>query len=187
MHPPSIEEALQGSSILHDKSFVGGEWVGSNSTFPVCDPATDKVIANVANLTIKDFTTAIEHAHTAFKAFKTTQETARAKMLHAWAALIRQHAKDLGVILTMENGKTLAEAEAEVEYGASFITWFAEEVVRSYGDVIPSRHLQHEYRYSSAYRSLWHYYPVEFSHRYDHAEACTCNCSRVYSSCQAAQ
>ncbi|KAH8790652.1 succinate-semialdehyde dehydrogenase [Hyaloscypha finlandica] len=122
MHPPSIEEALQGSSILHDKSFVGGEWVGSNSTFPVCDPATDKVIANVANLTIKDFTTAIEHAHTAFKAFKTTQETARAKMLHAWAALIRQHAKDLGVILTMENGKTLAEAEAEVEYGASFIT-----------------------------------------------------------------
>jgi succinate-semialdehyde dehydrogenase/glutarate-semialdehyde dehydrogenase len=61
-------------------------------------------------------------------------------MLHSWAALIRQHAKDLGVLLTMENGKTLAEAEGEVEYGASFITWFAEEVVRSYGDVIPSRH-----------------------------------------------
>ncbi|CZR68329.1 related to UGA2-succinate semialdehyde dehydrogenase [Phialocephala subalpina] len=100
-----------------------------------------KVIANVANLTIKDFATAIEHAHTAFKVFKTTQETARAKMLHARAALIRQHAKDLGVILTMENGKTLAEAEAEVEYGVSFITWFAEEAVRSYGDVIPSRHL----------------------------------------------
>lgn len=140
-HPSSIKEALQDSSILHDKAFVGGEWVGGNSTFPVYDPATDKVIANVANLTIKDFTTAIEHAHTSFKVFKTTQETARAKMLHAWAALIRQHAKDLGVILTMENGKTLAEAEAEVEYSASFITWFAEEAVRSYGDVIPSRHL----------------------------------------------
>jgi succinate-semialdehyde dehydrogenase / glutarate-semialdehyde dehydrogenase len=95
----------------------------------------------MSHLTIKDFTTAIEHAHKSFKVFKTTQETARAKMLHAWAALIRQHAKDLGVILTMENGKTLAEAEAEVEYGASFITWFAEEAVRSYGDVIPSRHL----------------------------------------------
>jgi succinate-semialdehyde dehydrogenase / glutarate-semialdehyde dehydrogenase len=48
-HPSSIKEALQDSSILHDKAFVGGEWVGSNSTFPVYDPATDKVIANVAS------------------------------------------------------------------------------------------------------------------------------------------
>ncbi len=61
-------------------------------------------------------------------------------MLHAWAALIRKHSKDLGVLLTMENGKTLAEAEGEFEYGASFITWFAEEAIRSYGDVIPSQH-----------------------------------------------
>jgi len=141
VHPSSIKAALRDSSILRDKSFIGGEWVGSNSTFPVYDPATNEVIANIANLTTKDFTTAIEHANTAFKLFKNTQETARAKMLHAWAALIRQHAKDLGTILTMENGKTLAEAEGEVEYGASFITWFAEEAVRSYGDVIPSRHL----------------------------------------------
>jgi len=140
VHPESIKAALKDSSLLYEKSFIGGEWVSGSSTFPVYDPATNKVIANVANLTTKDFTTAIEHAHTAFKTFRSTQETARAKMLHNWAALIRQHAKDLGVLLTMENGKTLAEAEGEVEYGASFITWFAEEAVRSYGDVIPSRH-----------------------------------------------
>jgi len=141
VHPSSIKAALRDSSILHDKSFIGGDWVGSTSTFPVYDPATDKVIANVANLTTIDFTTAIEHAHAAFTLFKNTPDTSRAKMLHAWAALIRQHAKDLAVILTMENGKTLAEAEGEVEYGASFITWFAEEAVRSYGDVIPSQYL----------------------------------------------
>ncbi|KAH6683412.1 succinate-semialdehyde dehydrogenase [Halenospora varia] len=140
-HPSSIKEALQNPSIFHEKSFIGGEWVGSSNTFPVYDPATDKVIANVADLTTQDFTTAIEYAHKEFKTFKATQENTRAKMLHAWAALIRQHAKDLGVLLTLENGKTLAEAEGEVEYGASFITWFAEEAVRSYGDLIPSRHL----------------------------------------------
>lgn len=140
-HPESIRAALKDPSILYEKAFIGGEWVSGSSTFPVFDPATNKPIANVANLTTQDFTTAIEHAHTAFKLFKGTQETARAKMLHSWAALIRQHAKDLAVILTMENGKTLAEAEGEVEYGATFITWFAEEAVRSYGDVIPSRHL----------------------------------------------
>ena len=61
-------------------------------------------------------------------------------MLHSWAALIRQLVKDLGVLLATENDKTLAEAEGKVEYRASFITWFAEEVVRSYGNVIPSRH-----------------------------------------------
>lgn len=140
VHPESIKAALKDSSLLYEKAFVGGEWVSGSSTFPVYDPATNKVIANIPNLITKDFTTAIEHAHTAFKTFSNTQETVRAKMLHGWAALIRQHAKDLAVLLTMENGKTLAEAEGEVEYGASFITWFAEEAVRSYGDVIPSRH-----------------------------------------------
>lgn len=140
VHPESVKAALKDKSLLYEKSFIGGEWVSGSSTFPVYDPATNKVIANIPNLSTKDFTNAIEHAHTAFKTFRSTQETARAKMLHNWAALIRQHAKDLGVLLTMENGKTLAEAEGEVEYGASFITWFAEEAVRSYGDVIPSRH-----------------------------------------------
>ncbi|KAI1371678.1 succinate-semialdehyde dehydrogenase [Hypoxylon crocopeplum] len=140
VHPESIRAALADSSILHEEALIGGEWVGSSSTFPVYDPATNKVIANIPNLKTQDFTTAIEHSRKAFKTFKDTQETARAKMLHSWAALVRQHAKDLGVLLTMENGKTLAEAEGEVEYGASFITWFAEEAVRSYGDVIPSRH-----------------------------------------------
>ncbi|OBT69146.1 hypothetical protein VE03_02006 [Pseudogymnoascus sp. 23342-1-I1] len=140
VHPESIEAALKDKSIVYEKSFIGGEWVSGSSTFPIYDPATHKVIANIPNPSTEYFPTAIEHAHTEFKMFKKTQETARAKMLHSWAALIRQHANDLGVLLTMENGKTLEEARGEVEYGATFITWFAEEAIRSYGDVIPSRH-----------------------------------------------
>lgn len=139
-HPESLRQALSDTRLIRDKAFIAGEWVAGETTFPVYDPVTDKVIVNVANLQARDFTTAIESAHTAFKSFKSTQETTRAKLLHAWAALIRQNAKDLGNLLSLENGKTSAEAEGEVEYGASFITWFAEEAVRSYGDVIPSQH-----------------------------------------------
>jgi len=139
-HPQSLKEAIQNLSLIKDKAFIGGDWIDGPGTFPVYDPATDKVIANVSNLESKHFSTAIEFAHAEFHSFKNTQETERAKLLHAWAALIRKNSKDLGILLTLENGKTLAEAEGEVEYGASFITWFAEEAVRSYGDVIPSQH-----------------------------------------------
>jgi succinate-semialdehyde dehydrogenase/glutarate-semialdehyde dehydrogenase len=139
-HPQTVQEALKDTSLFRENGFINGHWTKGDTTFPVYDPATDKVIAQIANLQKKDFTTAIEAAHNEFKTFSQTRETDRAKMLHTWAALIRKNSKDLGVLLTMENGKTLAEAEGEVEYGASFITWFAEEASRSYGDVIPSQH-----------------------------------------------
>lgn len=139
-HPSTLAEALQDNSLIREKGFIGGSWVDGAGTFPVYDPSTNGVIANIANLGASDFNTAIEHAQNAFKDFRNTSEIDRSKMLHAWAALIRKHSKDLGKLLTMENGKTLAEAEGEVEYGASFISWFAEEAVRSYGDVIPSQH-----------------------------------------------
>ena len=139
-HPSTVTEAISDKSLFVESAFIAGEWVHGSSTFPVYDPATDKIIANVANLDTSAFKTAISHAEEAFASFKDTGEHYRSKLLHRWAALIRKHAVDLAVILTMENGKTLAEAQGEVEYGASFISWFAEEAVRSYGDVIPSQH-----------------------------------------------
>ncbi|PMD37514.1 aldehyde dehydrogenase [Hyaloscypha variabilis F] len=141
-HPSTLAAALKDTYLIHEQAFIGGKWVSGSSTFPVYDPATNRIIANIANLGASGFTTAVEHAQTAFTSFKKTSETERATMLHAWAALIRKHSKDLGLLLTMENGKTLAEAEGEVEYGASgkSSTWFAEEAIRSYGDVIPSQH-----------------------------------------------
>jgi succinate-semialdehyde dehydrogenase/glutarate-semialdehyde dehydrogenase len=139
-HPETVKEAIKDHSLLYDSSFIGGKWVSSDKKFPVYDPATDNIIAQIADLGVDDFKQAIDHAAAEFETFRNTSEHDRAKMLHKWAALIRSHAQDLGTILTMENGKTLAEAVSEVEYGASFITWFAEEAVRSYGDVIPSQH-----------------------------------------------
>lgn len=139
-HPPNIKDLVSDPSLIIESAFIGGQWVSSSKTFPVYDPATNKEIANIADLGRDDFTRAIDHAQDAFITFRETTEHQRSRMLHKWAELIRKNAKDLAVILTMENGKTLGEAEGEVEYGASFISWFAEESVRSYGDIIPSQH-----------------------------------------------
>ncbi|KFA68587.1 hypothetical protein S40285_06662 [Stachybotrys chlorohalonatus IBT 40285] len=139
-HPQTIAEAIDHADLFQEKGFIGGQWVSGSNTFPVIDPSNNQIIANVANLGVEDFRTAINDAGETFKFFRLTTEHERSKLLHKYAALIRANAKDLAVILTMENGKTVAEAEGEVEYGASFISWFAEEAVRSYGDIIPSRH-----------------------------------------------
>ncbi|PNH40974.1 hypothetical protein VD0004_g6083 [Verticillium dahliae] len=140
LHPTTLKSAISDHSLIREDAFIGGEWVTGSETFAVYDPVTDGVIANIANMTKGDFERAINHANAAFKDFRHTKEHDRSKLLHKYAALIRQHAKDLAVILTLENGKTLAEAQGEVEYGASFITWFAEEAIRNYGDIIPSQH-----------------------------------------------
>lgn len=136
----SVKSAISNGSLFNESGFIGGKWVSSPKTFSVYDPATDKAIANIADFGVEDFRRAIGHAQTAFEEFRQTTEHERSRMLHKYAALIRANAKDLAVILTMENGKTLGEAEGEVEYGASFITWFAEEAIRSYGDIVPSQH-----------------------------------------------
>ncbi|KAJ9143783.1 Succinate-semialdehyde dehydrogenase [Pleurostoma richardsiae] len=139
-HSSSGKDAVSNTSLVKESGFIGGVWVSSDKTYPVYDPATDKVIANIADLGTDDFKRAINQADVAFRDFSKSSEYERSHMLHKLAALMRSNAKDLAVILTLENGKTLAEAEGEVEYGASFISWFAEEAIRSYGDIVPSQH-----------------------------------------------
>lgn len=137
-HPASLQNALDATDLIKEQAFIGGKWVSGIDTFPVYDPATNKTIANVANMQLRDFQTAIDHADTEFKSFSKSTEQARAQILRAWAALIREHADDFSILLSMENGKTLPEAKAEVASSAAMVSWFAEEAVRSYGDVIPS-------------------------------------------------
>ncbi|PKS10094.1 hypothetical protein jhhlp_001844 [Lomentospora prolificans] len=139
IHPATVRGAIYNTSLLKDAGFVGGKWVSGSKTFPVYDPATSQVIANIADLGVESFKEAINHANTAFKDFCRTTEHERSRLLHKFAELVYANAKDLAIILTMENGKTLAEAQAEVEYAATFLTWFAEEAIRSYGDIVPSR------------------------------------------------
>jgi succinate-semialdehyde dehydrogenase/glutarate-semialdehyde dehydrogenase len=137
-HPASLQHALEAHELIREQAFIGGEWVSGKKTFPVYDPTTNEVIANVADMELKDFQTAIDKAEIEFKSFSKTTEYARAQLLREWAALIRKHSDDLSKMLTLENGKTLPEAKAEVLSSAAMVSWFAEEAIRSYGDVIPS-------------------------------------------------
>ncbi|WCL54093.1 NAD-dependent succinate-semialdehyde dehydrogenase [Gimibacter soli] len=131
---------LKDPSLLATKAYINGEWVDSDdgSTFDVLNPATGELIAKVASCGGAEARRAIEAANAAQPAWAKRTAKERADILHRWADLIVENADDLAVIMTVEQGKILAEAKGEVVYSASFITWFAEEGRRVYGDVIPT-------------------------------------------------
>ncbi|WDE06445.1 NAD-dependent succinate-semialdehyde dehydrogenase [Thalassomonas viridans] len=130
-------EQLKDQALFKRASFINGEWVPGDAFFPVINPASGQVIAEVADAGVAEAGQAIEAAKNAFNAWSSLTANARGGLLRRWFDLINQHRDDLARILTLEQGKPLAEAEGEIGYGASFIDWFAEEGKRAYGDVIP--------------------------------------------------
>jgi succinate-semialdehyde dehydrogenase/glutarate-semialdehyde dehydrogenase len=94
-------------------------------------------LARVADCGAEETRRAIAAAEAALPDWRAKTATARASILRKWHDLILEHADDLGMLLTMEQGKPVPEARGEVRYGATFIEWFAEEGKRAYGDVIP--------------------------------------------------
>jgi succinate-semialdehyde dehydrogenase/glutarate-semialdehyde dehydrogenase len=130
---------LSDPSLLVDKAYVAGEWIGADSggSFPVTNPARGDVICTVPDLGEAEVTRAIEAAHAAQKGWAAKTGKERAAVLRKWYDLMVANADDLAAILTAEMGKPLAEAKGEILYGASFIEWFAEEAKRVYGETIP--------------------------------------------------
>jgi succinate-semialdehyde dehydrogenase/glutarate-semialdehyde dehydrogenase len=130
---------LKDSSLLHRNSFINNEWTEADSgkTFVVTNPATGEELARVADCGAEETRRAIAAAEAALPDWRAKTATARASILRKWHDLILEHADDLGMLLTMEQGKPVPEARGEVRYGATFIEWFAEEGKRAYGDVIP--------------------------------------------------
>lgn len=117
--------------------FINGEWIKSNKRFSVHDPATGNSVAEVSDAIQSHFEQAINAADTAFQSWKNTSCEERANLLRTWFNLMMEHQHELGEIMTLEQGKPLAEAKGEVAYGASFVEWFAEEAKRTRGDVLP--------------------------------------------------
>ncbi len=129
---------LKDPTLLRQAALVGGQWLGTDETgVAVTNPATGDVIGHVPNLGTDETRAAIAAAQTVQKVWSKRPAKDRAQVLRRWFDLIREHQDDLGVILTAEQGKPLAEAKGEIAYGASFIEWFAEEARRAYGDVTP--------------------------------------------------
>ncbi|MCS6930298.1 MAG: NAD-dependent succinate-semialdehyde dehydrogenase [Saprospiraceae bacterium] len=130
---------LTQPSLLRTQAYVGGRWqeAYSGRTFPVYNPATGEVLAEVADCGPVETNEAIAAAEAAFPSWRTKTAAQRANLLWRWYELILEHVEDLALLMTLEQGKPLAEARGEVRYGASFVEWFAEEARRAYGEIIP--------------------------------------------------
>ena len=126
--------------LKNNQTLLAGQWVSADSaeTFVVTNPANGEHITNVPRMGKTETERAIVASAVAQKQWKTLTAAARSVILKRWFDLIKLHAEDLAQILTAEQGKPLLEARGEVNYGASFIEWFAEEAKRVYGEVIPT-------------------------------------------------
>ena len=131
---------LADPDLLRQSALIGGTWVQADggATLEVTDPATGAVIGSVPDVSGAQTRAAIEAADAAFQNWRKRPHAERAALLERWFALMEAHADDLALILTMEQGKPLAEARGEIAYGASFVKWFAEEARRIDGSVIPA-------------------------------------------------
>ncbi len=135
----NLQALLSDPTLLATKAYVAGEWIDADNgdTFPVRNPARGDVICSVADLSRVEVSRAIAAAEPAQKKWAALTAKERANTMRKWFDLMMENADDLGVILTAEMGKPVAEAKGEIIYGASFIEWFAEEAKRVYGETIP--------------------------------------------------
>ncbi|WP_139993229.1 NAD-dependent succinate-semialdehyde dehydrogenase [Kurthia sp. Dielmo] len=104
----------------------------------VSNPATGEIIHSLQTSTKEEVTAKVDKAQLAFPSWKALTAYDRSKLLIAWAAMIRENRQELGELITLENGKPLAEALGEVDYAVSYIDWYAEEAKRIYGRTIPT-------------------------------------------------
>jgi len=127
---------LSDNQLLKTSSYINGKWHKGTSTFEVINPANNQLVANVCDAGIAETALAVSAAKNAFALWSNKSANDRAILLRRWFDLIIEHKNDLGQILTLEQGKPIAEAIGEITHGGAFIEWFAEEGKRVYGDTI---------------------------------------------------
>ena len=130
---------LTRNDLILERAIVGGERrpAADGRTFAVKNPADGHVLANVSDGGVADAARAVDAAERAFVRWRATTAKERSILLKAWFAKLIEHKEDLARLISLEQGKPLAESRAEVAYGASFIEWFAEEAKRVYGEIVP--------------------------------------------------
>ncbi|TDR56233.1 succinate semialdehyde dehydrogenase [Halomonas ventosae] len=124
--------------LLIDKAYVAGQWREGARRFAVTNPATGEPLAEVPDLDAEEAREAVAAASDAWPAWKRRTAKERAALLRAWYEAIMAHQEALARLMTLEQGKPLAEARGEVAYGASFVEYYAEEAKRVAGETLPS-------------------------------------------------
>ena len=130
---------LNDSTLFRQQAYIDGAWVDADSgqTIAVNNPASGEILGTVPKLGGAETRRAIEAANRALPAWRALTAKERAQKLRRWFELLMENQDDLARLMTLEQGKPLAEAKGEIAYAASFIEWFAEEAKRVYGDTIP--------------------------------------------------
>lgn len=132
---------MNQNSLIRTQSYVNGQWINAagGRTFEVNNPATGELIATVTDMNRTDVSKAVDAAYDAWPSYRDLTAKERSDLMRRWFTLILEHREELATLITMECGKVFKESLGEVDYGASFIEWFAEEAKRVYGDVIPAQ------------------------------------------------
>ena len=126
------------TDLVKSGSYINGAWQQADNQFAVVNPANQQVLTTVADAGAVEAGQAVMAASAAFCLWAALPAAKRSDILQRWYQLLMQHQHDLACLLTLEQGKPLAEAKGEIAYGASYIQWFAEEAKRVYGDTIPA-------------------------------------------------
>jgi succinate-semialdehyde dehydrogenase/glutarate-semialdehyde dehydrogenase len=131
---------MNAPALLRQQAYIDGRWLDAESkqTQTIHNPANGNPIGAVPVMGANETRDAIEAANRALSGWSRQTAKERAAKLRNWFDLIIQHQDDLAYLMTLEQGKPLAEARGEILYAASYVEWFAEEAKRVYGDVIPS-------------------------------------------------
>ena len=130
---------LKNPQLFRQQCYVDGAWVDADNQkiIPVTNPATGDVLGSVPKLGVAETRRAIEAAQRAFPEWQAKTAKERSAILRQWFNLMLEQQEDLAILMTLEQGKPLAESRGEIVYAGSFIEWFAEEAKRVYGDTIP--------------------------------------------------
>ncbi|WP_213806622.1 NAD-dependent succinate-semialdehyde dehydrogenase [Granulicella sp. dw_53] len=128
---------LQDDGLFREQCFIDGQWLG-DPVDEILNPHDGKVLGRVPRFGAEETRLAIRAAEEALPAWRSLSAKERSDAIGNWADLCLEHQQDLGRILTLEQGKPLAEARGEIVYGTSFLHWFSGEARRVYGDTIPA-------------------------------------------------
>ena len=131
---------LKDRKLFRQEAYIDGQWCAADSgkTVTVTNPANGEELGTIPNMDVAETKRAIAAAKGAFPAWRKLLPQERTDILIRWHDLILENKEDLALMMTLEQGKPLAEARGEIDYAASFVQWFAEEGKRVYGETIPS-------------------------------------------------
>ena len=131
---------IKDKELFKQNGFINGEWVGSISQkkFNISNPSDLSIVGTMPDMNREDTILAIEAANKSWSKWKSTTSKERSQIIRDWHNLILANIDDLALIMTLENGKPIADSKGEIIYASWFTEWFSEEAKRTYGKTIPT-------------------------------------------------